>query len=275
MPLYAAIPAVVAPGEEPRCSWVACRFGHGGDHPVRPRRYTPGMTDTAQAIAPLRPWPAWRMGRGGHPEEYCRRRIVDAIRYVVDNGCTWRNLPAAFPPFRTVHAWFSRWGRGGDTRALHNDLREQVRQAEGRDAEPPAAVIDAQAVRAAAAGGAPTRGWDAGKQVGGRKRHVIVDCLGLRLVVLATAASVQDRAAARPALTVLRELYAKVTLVWADGGYAGKLVDGAKDKRPLTLGIVKRSGDTRGFVVLPRRWVVERSLSWLSRRRRGVRDYER
>lgn len=154
-------------------------------------------------------------------------------------------------------------------------LREQVRQAEGREAEPSAAVIDSQSVRAAETVGADTRGWDAGKKVGGRKRHVIVDTIGLLLVVLVTAASVQDRDGARPALAFLRELYERIILVWADGGYAGKLVAWAKERLQLTLEIVKRSDDVKGFVVLPRRWVVERTLSWISQRRRCVRDYER
>ncbi|WP_171075194.1 transposase [Nonomuraea basaltis] len=130
-------------------------------------------------------------------------------------------------------------------------------------------------VRAAETVGAASRGYDAGKNVQGRKRHVIVDCLGLLLVVLVTAASVQDRDGARPALERLHDWYEKIILIWADGGYAGKLVTWAKQKLQLTLEIVKRSDNTKGFVVLPRRWVVERSLSWIFQCRRCVRDYER
>jgi transposase len=154
------------------------------------------MTDAEwQAIEPLMPWPTWLDGNGRRPEEYCRRQITDAIRYVVDNGCKWRNLPADFPPWRTVHAIFTRWWQDGDLLALHNDLREKVRQAEGREAEPTAAIIDSQSVRAAETVGAASRGYDAGKKVQGRKRHVIVDCLGLLLVVLVTAASVKTATA--------------------------------------------------------------------------------
>ncbi|MGW0501058.1 transposase [Streptomyces sp. NPDC003007] len=120
-----------------------------------------------------------------------------------------------------------------------------------------------------------TSGWDGGKKVGGRKRHLVVDCLGLVLAVAVTAASVQDRDAAVPLLERLRKTYLSVRLVWADGGYAGRLVDWAAEKLQLTLDIVKRTDDTTGFVVLPRRWVVERTLSWLMRSRRLVRDYER
>ncbi|MGW0633242.1 IS5 family transposase [Streptomyces sp. NPDC002758] len=235
------------------------------------------MTDPEwQAIEPRLPWPAWLDGNGGHPEEYCRRLVIDAISYVVDNGIKWRNLPVDFGiPWKTLHAIFTRWNREGFALALHNDLRDQVRLAEGREREPSAAVIDSQSLRGAETVGADTRGWDAGKKVGGRKRHVIVDTIGLLLVVMVTAASVQDRDGARPALAFLRELYERITLVWADGGYAGKLVDWAQDKLRLTLEIVKRSDDAKGFVVLPRRWVVERTLSWICRRRRCVRDYER
>jgi transposase len=259
------------------CNCVACRFGHGAAHPVRLPRYTSDMTDAEwQVIEPLMPEAAWRAGHGGRPEEYCRRTVIDAIRYVADNGIKWRNLPTDFGlPWRTVHAIFTRWWHDGDLLALHNDLREKVRRAEGRAAEPTAAIIDSQSVRAAETVGAGSRGYDAGKTVQGRKRHVIVDTLGLVLVVMVTAANIQDRDGARPVLERLRDWYERITLIWADGGYAGKLVTWAKEMLQLTLEIVKRSDDVSGFIVLPRRWVVERTLSWISQRRRCVRDYER
>jgi transposase len=276
MPLYPLPKPTVTPLPTAPCQCVACRWGHGQDHPVRPRRYTTDMTDEEWlVIEPLMPWPTWLDGNGGRPEEYCRRQITDAIRYVADNGCKWRNLPCDFPPFRTVHAIFTRWNQDGDLDALHNDLRDEVRKAEGRDTEPTAAIIDSQSVRAAETVGAASRGYDAGKKVAGRKRHVITDCLGLLLVVLVTTASVQDCDGARPALEYMRLLHERIILVWADGGYAGKLVDWAREKLQLTLQIVKRSDDSKGFVVLPRRWVVERTLSWIFQRRRCVRDYER
>ncbi|MFF4801115.1 transposase [Streptomyces sp. NPDC001351] len=134
--------------------------------------------------------------------------------------------------------------------------------------------MDSQSVRAAANIPGSTTGWDGGKRVGGRKRHLVVDCLGLVLAVAVTAASVQNRDAAVPLLERLRRLYFSVRLVWADGGYAGRLVDWAAENLHLTLEIVKRSDETTGFVALPRRWVVERTLSWLMRSRRLVRDYE-
>ena len=238
---------------------MACRYGHGTDHPIRVPRYTTDMSDEEwQVIKPLMPWPAWLHGNGGRPEKYCRRRIMDAIRYVVDNGCKWRNLPADFRvPWRTVHAIFTRWWQDGDLYALHNDLREQVRIADGREPEPSAGIIDSQSLRAAETVPTGSRGYDAAKKVQGTKRHVIVDTLGLLLVVIVTAASVQDRDGAKPALALLRDWYERIALIWADSAYAGKLVTWAQKHVRLTLEIVKRSDDVSGFVVLPRRWVVE------------------
>jgi transposase len=200
--------------------------------------------------------------------------MLDAVRYVVDNGVKWVNLPRDFPSYRRVHAFARRWQVTGLLAEFHDRLRGKVRQKEGREVDPTAAIVDSQSVRAAANVPRSTTGWDGGKRVGGRKRHLVEDCLGLVLAVAVTAASVQDRDAAVPLLERLRRLYFSVRLVWADGGYAGRLVDWAAGKLHLTLEIVKRSDDTTGFVVLPRRWVVERMLSWLMRSRRLVRDYE-
>ncbi|MET9915399.1 IS5 family transposase [Streptomyces sp. NPDC006476] len=200
--------------------------------------------------------------------------MLDAVRYVVDNGVKWANLPADFPPYRRVHAFARRWQVTGLLAELHDRLRDRVREKEGRTADPTAAIVDSQSVRAAGNIPRSTSGWDGGKKVGGRKRHLVVDCLGLVLAVTVSAASVQDRDAAVPLLERLRRQYFSVRLIWADGGYAGSLVGWAREKLRLTLEIVKRSDDVTGFVVLPRRWVVERTLSWLMRSRRLVRDYE-
>ncbi|KAF5999252.1 IS5 family transposase [Streptomyces sp. WAC00263] len=233
------------------------------------------MTDAEwQVTRPLLPIPAWLEGRGGRPEGYCHRVMLDAVRYVVDNGVKWANLPADFPPYRRVHAFARRWQVTGLLAELHDRLRDKVRQKEGRLPDPTAAIVDSQSVRAAANIPRATSGWDGGKKVGGRKRHLVVDCLGLVLAVAVTAASVQDRDAAVALLERLRTMYFSIRLVWADGGYAGSLVDWAREKLRLTLQIVKRTDDATGFVVLPRRWVVERTLSWLMRSRRLVRDYE-
>lgn len=257
------------------CDCLAHRFGNAGDRPDRRPRYPSDMADAEWAVVrEAFPVPAWMNGRGGQPEGYCHRQILDAVRYLVAGGITWRSMPADFPPWGRVCAFARRWRLKGLLAELHDRLRALVREDAGRDPEPTAAVIDAQSLRAAPTVPRSTSGWDGGKRVGGRKRHVVVDSLGLLLAVMVTAASVQDRDAAQPLLERLLDRHRKLTLVWADGGYAGRLVTWAADKLRVTLQIVKRSDSTSGFVVLLRRWVVERSLSWLMRSRRLVRDYE-
>ena len=182
----------------------------------------------------------------------------------------WRAMPADLPHWRTVYDVADGWQRSGATEAMHHQLRRQCRIAAGREPEPTAAVIDSQSVRA-------SRGYDAGKKVNGRKRHIAVDTIGLLLTVLVTAAGVQDRDGARPLLWNLRKAFPKIKLTWADGGYAGKLVTWAKArlKPKLTLHLVKRPDGLHTFQVLPRHWVVERTLVWITRSRPTVRDYER
>ncbi|WP_405863628.1 IS5 family transposase [Streptomyces sp. NBC_00005] len=233
------------------------------------------MTDTEWAVVrEALPVPAWLEGRGGQPEGYCHRQMLDAVFYVTDNGIKWRAVPADFPAWDRVYAFFRRWRENGLVKELHDRLRGKVREAEGRQAEPSAAIIDSQSVKGAASVPSATRGYDGGKKINGRRRHVITDCLGLLLMVPVTAAHVTDRQAARIMLPRLQTRFKKISLVWADGGYTGVLVDWAKEKLQLTLQIVKRSDDMKGFVVLPRRWVVERTLGWLLRTRRLARDYE-
>jgi transposase len=157
---------------------------------------------------------------------------------------------------------------------MHDELRRQCRVAAGRESEPTAAVIDSQSVKAAEQVAGSGRGYDAGKKINGRKRHIAVDTIGLLLTVLITAAGLQDRDAAKPLLWNMRKAFPTIRLAWADGGYAGKLVTWARTKlKPkLTLQIVKRPDDLHTFQVLPRRWVVERTLAWITRHRRTVRD---
>jgi transposase len=251
--------------------------GASHDHlpSVRTRRYPSDMTDAEwQILAPL--VPVGRPGRrGGRPPVHSRRDIVDAIRYVTHNGGVWRALPADFPPWKTVHDYHTRWTADGTVNRIHNALREQVRTAEGRDPQPSAALIDSQSVRAAESVTRTGRGFDAGKKVNGRKRHIATDTTGLLLVVLITAASVQDRDAGRLLLWALHTCFPRVRHVWADGGYAGQLVDHAATAFKIGVEIVRRLAGQIGFTVLPRRWVVERTLSWITRYRRTVRDYER
>ncbi|WP_328908147.1 IS5 family transposase [Streptomyces sp. NBC_00234] len=233
------------------------------------------MTDAEWAqVKPLLPVPAWLEGRGGQPEGYCHRQMLDAIRYLVAGGISWRAMPTDFPVWNRVYAFFRRWRQAGLIAEFHDRLRGMVREREGRETEPTAGIIDAQSVRAAASAPAASRGYDGGKKVPGRKRHIVTDCLGMLLVVAVTAANIPDRDAAIGLLGRLRSLHHEITWVWADGGYTGGLVDWAKEKLDLTLQIVKRTDDMEGFVVLPRRWVVERTFAWLMHSRRLARDYE-
>jgi transposase len=211
----------------------------------------------------------------GRPMVHDLRAMVDAIGYVVRYGIEWRALPADFPPHEAVYAFFRRWSARGLPRRLADRLRGRIRITCGRGESPTAAVIDSQSVKAADTVGAASRGYDGGKKINGRKRHAAVDCLGLLLVVTVTAASVQDRDGACPLLALLRERFSTISLIRADGGYAGRLVTWAANVLRLTVTVVKRTDDLAGFVVLPRRWVVERSFGWLMRHRRLVRDYER
>ena len=256
---------------------ASCRVPGCACHERVPR-YPSDMTDAewellgpeAQAImAELRRGPA------GRPMEHDLRAVLDAIRYVTRYGIEWRALPADFPPWEAVYAFFERWNARGLPQALTQRLRGRLRVAWGRAELPTAGSIDSQSVKAADSVGAASRGFDAGKKIHGRKRHIAVDTLGLILAVLVTAASVQDRDGAFQLLASLRERHSTITLIWADGGYAGRLVSWAHQVLALTLTIVKRSDNSTGFAVLPRRWVVERTLSWISRCRRTVRDYER
>ncbi|WTL51362.1 IS5 family transposase (plasmid) [Streptomyces sp. NBC_01497] len=210
------------------------------------------MTDAEWAVVrPLLPVPGWMWGRGGQPEAYCHRAILDGVRYLVDNGIKWRAMPAGFPPWDRVYAFFRRWRGHGLAREFHDRLRARVREREGRDAEPTAAVIDSQSVKADAVVGTDSRGFDGGKLINGRKRHVVVDTLGLLLGVMVTAADIGDRTAAQVLLRRVADAHHRLELVWADGGYTGSLVGHCLAALALVLKIVKRSDGQKGFVVLP------------------------
>ncbi|MDX3233180.1 IS5 family transposase [Streptomyces sp. ME19-01-6] len=166
------------------------------------------------AVRPLLPTPAWLEGRGGQPEGYCHRQMLDAIRYLVAGGISWRSMPVDFPVWGRVYAFFRRWREHELIAEFHDRLRGQVRKREGREVEPSAGIIDAQSVKAAVSVPAASRGYDGGKQVNGRKRHVVTDTLGMLLVVAVTAANVGDREAAGGLLARLRNLHREITLVW-------------------------------------------------------------
>jgi transposase len=227
-----------------------------------------------ELLEPLLPPPGNTAGRGGRPEKHSRRRVLDAIFYLVRGGIAWRQLPREFPPAKTVYGIFRRWAAAGVWARVHDALRDRARIRAGRQPNPTAAVIDSASVRGADTVPARSRGYDAGKRVNGRKRHLAVDTGGLLLAVVVTIAGIQDRDGAVRLLAALRAKFSTIGLIWADGGYAGRLVTWALQVLGFTVTIVKRTDDLTGFRVIPRRWVVERTLAWISKHRRCVRDYE-
>ena len=277
MPLYLVPPVSASPQAAQAGPAAPCRCCPGRvSRSTRGRAYPSDMTDAEWAvIEPLLPAPGWMAGQGGCPGSYCRRDIVDGIRYLVHNGCVWRALPADLPHWRTVWGYVHDWHESGATARMHDQLRGQVRVLAGRRRQPTAAIIDSQSVKAADTVGKDSRGYDAAKKTEGRKRHLAVDVMGLILAVVVTAASVQDRDGARPLLWKLAAACRTVTLIWADGGYAGKLVTWAASTLRRTVQIVKRPDNLHTFKILPRRWVVERTFGWIMKHRRCVRDYER
>ena len=234
-------------------------------------RYTSHLTDAEwQLIHYCFPKPATT----GRPREHSYRELLNAVFYLVRTACQWRNLPTDFAPWRTVYHYFRLWKRTGLWAEIHTHLREHVRLAEGRKRQPTAGILDSQSVKSTEC--SDQRGYDAGKKVNGRKRHVLVDTLGLVLLVMVLPANIQDRDGARQLLETFfqRKAWRRVQHVWADGGYAGALVEWALKLWRCTIEIVKRT-DAHTFRVLPRRWVVERTFGWLGRYRRLNRDYER
>lgn len=237
----------------------------------RQRHYPSDLTDAQWVlIEPLLP----PVKPGGRPEKHPRRDIVDAILYVVRTGCAWRQLPVDFPPWQTVYWYFNRWEQRRVTEQILQVLRGKVRDRQGRDREPSAGLLDSQSVKGADTVGRASRGFDAGKKINGRKRFIVTDTLGLLLVVMVCAASVQDRAGAK---TTLLGMYLAVPVrhVFADAAFAGRLVEWAHRLLHTTVEIVRKPAGQRGFAVIPRRWVVERTLAWLTAHRRLARDYER
>jgi len=239
------------------------------------RRYPTDLTERQwRLVEPLLPKPS--PGPAGRPLKHEKREVVNAILYHVRAGGSWRMLPKDLPPWETVYGYFARWRDDGTLDALHDALREQVRaKRERRSPAPSAGIVDSQTVKGADTVPAASRGYDAGKKLNGRKRHIVTDTIGLLLVVMVTAASIQDRDGGSGILKLLHGSLPSLSLVYADGGYQGRLVALAKSAWGIVLDIVRKPADQRGFAVLPRRWVVERTFSWLLRWRRLARDYER
>ena len=199
-------------------------------------RYTTDLTDTEwNLISYCFPKPA----ATGRPRKHAYRELLNAIFYLLRTGCQWRNLPKDLPPWPTVYDYFGQWERSELIEEIHAHLRDHLRLGEGR------------------------------------KRHILVDTLGLLLLVTVLPANVQDRDGARQLLAKAFKVYGRLRCLWADGGYAGQLVQWVTRVSRCALEIVHRSNTTRGFIVLPRRWVVERTFGWLGRSRRLSRDYQR
>ena len=230
------------------------------------KAYDTDLTDEQWAVlAPLLP----REVVGGRHRSVDLREVLNAMFYRLRSGCAWRLLPHDLPPKSTVFEYFSAWRNDGTWQAIHETLAQAVRVAAGREPAPSATILDSQSVKTSEV--PSQRGYDAGKKVKGHKRHLLVDTLGLVMVVVVTAASVQDRDGAKLVLARMRHT-ARLQKIWADGGYAGQLITWVRDNFGWDLEIKKRT-EEKGFHLIKHRWIVERTFGWLGRYRLLAKDY--
>jgi transposase len=234
-------------------------------------RYASDLTNREwDLVAPLLP-PAKDLGR---PRTTDLREVVNALLYMVSTGCQWRMLPKDFPPFSTVQKYFYHWRDLRLLEQISHHLLFEAREAADRSPQPTAGVLDSQSVKTTESGG--ISGYDAGKKVKGRKRHILTDTEGFLVTALVHAADIQDRDGAPAVLAEARYRFPWLRHIFADGGYAGdKLRSALRKMGEWTVEIIRRSDKAKGFEVLPRRWVVERTFAWLGRSRRLAKDWER